>query len=758
MAEIRNLGGRPAIFIDGKPYPPMMATVRTIDKSDIHFDRDYFVQLGRAGIRIFFVICDTVWLKPDAVELFDTEARALLDAVPDAYIVPRIGMHPTNEWIAAHPEECVTYSNGDRPAVHLFSESYETDLPAHYSLCSSKWREDAGKALAETWSILMSLPYADRIIGCFLAAGGTSEWYYMLPPTRDGNRTVAGHDAAFRRNFSKYLTEQYGTDEALAKAWKAPDATLADPLIPDYERFYFVGRVDHDLAIPPHKMYTNKPLPPPPGNGETVGCFTDMDKSRDAFDFCRAWHLGSADSVLHFAKIIKELTPDRLVGAFYGAQGCTDLIRSGTCGGTRRILDSPYVDFLAAPGVYENRQPGGFEGQRTVQDSFYLHNKIYIVEQDTRTLAENRYFMNKARIFDMTDTLNVMKREFGRDICEDVQAWWFDQLLGGRRYKYPEVYALMARQQEIAREAYSLDRRKRSEIALIYDEESLQAVSVKSSRDTIEMFRNYELGFVGAPVDQYYHNDMADPNMPSYKLYIFMNVWLTTEEERRVIREKLRRDGAVAVWLYAPGFVDPEADVKMSVAHMEALTGIKMARIDEQFDGAFRWNGEPHPICEGLDRRQVLGHFEHRRKMMLMPSETVMWEAALYPMFYADDPDAVTVASFLTSGYPAVSVKKCDGFTSVHFGAKIITAETVRAIARFAGCHIFCETRDVIFAGRNYITFHASESGQKTIRLPRPARVEEVYENKIYAEAATEFTFDAYLGETKMFRVVEIDG
>ena len=45
MAEIKMHNGRPAIFIEDKPYPPMMATIRTINDSEIHFDRDYFVNL-----------------------------------------------------------------------------------------------------------------------------------------------------------------------------------------------------------------------------------------------------------------------------------------------------------------------------------------------------------------------------------------------------------------------------------------------------------------------------------------------------------------------------------------------------------------------------------------------------------------------------------------------------------------------------------------------------------------------------------------
>ena len=48
MAEIKNLNGRPAIYIEDKPYPPMMATIRTMkDGNEIVFDKSdliYFEQ------------------------------------------------------------------------------------------------------------------------------------------------------------------------------------------------------------------------------------------------------------------------------------------------------------------------------------------------------------------------------------------------------------------------------------------------------------------------------------------------------------------------------------------------------------------------------------------------------------------------------------------------------------------------------------------------------------------------------------------
>ncbi|MBE6560329.1 MAG: hypothetical protein E7662_04325 [Ruminococcaceae bacterium] len=748
MADIRMYNGRPAIHVDGKFYPPMMATIRTNNIDHMVIDREYYRRLGAAGIRIFFVICDTVWLKPNALELFREEAEIILEEVPDALLVPRIGLHPTNEWIKAHPEECLTYSDGSKPGVHLFSESYITDLPMHYSLCSDLWREDAGKALAETWQMLMQLPYADHIIGCFLAAGGTSEWYYMHPVVKNG--LTLDHSEAFRRHFSRFLRAKYGTDAQLQKQWKNPDATLANPPIPDAEKHYFAGMVDHNCAVPPYSVLSNMDVPTPEGNGTSVGAIANVDKNQDVHDFYLAWHEGTADSVLHFAKIIKNLTPDKLVGAFYGAHGCTNFLTAGTSGGTVKILDSDCVDFLAAPGVYENRMAGGFEGQREFHDSFAVRGKIYIVEQDTRTHMENAYFRNKYGIYDLTDSINIMKREFGRNIAEDTQAWWFDQLLGGRRYKHNELYSLIARQQEISAESYTLNREKTSEIAFIFDAESLQLVSQQTSRDLIEMLHNHEIARIGAPVDQYYHNDMANPAMPDYKMYVFVNTIELTDEERCVIKEKLRKNNAAAVWIYASGLVNPDRDKKLDAANITDLTEIPMETDTEKRDGKYRLCDENrHPITALMQPRFVYGWLDRRRNVVVGSDSA--WESYMFPAFYPTEGEVA--AEFVNTGKPAITVAEANGFTSVFHGSKTIRFDVLRSIAAWAGCHIWCYSDDVTYIGRNYITIHASSNGKKTLHFPRPVKLTEVYENQLYAENAAEVSFDMYLGETKMFRM-----
>ena len=118
----------------------------------------------------------------------------------------------------------------------------------------------------------------------------------------------------------------------------------------------------------------------------------------------------------------------------------------------------------------------------------------------------------------------------------------------------------------------------------------------------------------------------------------------------------------------------------------------------------------------------------------------------------AADESATHIAHFASSGYPAVSVKECDGYTSVFYGSKTINEDVIREMARFAGVHVFCDSNDVTCVGANYITFHASSSGKKTLRFSKPTTVYEVYEKKTYAQNATEVEFDAYFGETKMFR------
>ncbi len=769
-AKLENVGGYPAIVIDGKAYPPMMATIRHHKDGALVIDDTYYKKLSESGIKLFFLICDTQWLKEDSFALFEEAAERLLAVVPDAYIFLRIGMHPPLSWMKENPDELVSYSDGKLKGAYLFTESYRENLPAMYSLCSQKWREDAGKALCDTYEEILKSKFSDRVAGFFFAAGGTSEWYYLTPTeyTKKSVYTDSGffnvnHDTdydnvyadlspAFRRQFSKYLKEKYKTNDNLKKAWKCDDADIDNPKIPDCTGRYYVNGVDYDLANPGGEFLANSSAPLPPSNGTNVGVFLDINKNMDVFDFYRAWHKGVAESVVYFGNVIKSLNKDMLTGAFYGSAGSCKFFSFGQSGAVKDILNSGKIDFLASPGVYENREPGGFTGQRQVFDSFRLSNTMFVVEDDARTHHENAYYKNSFSMFDINDSENVLKREFGRNICQDTQAWWFDQHIGGGRYKDEEIYKLFKRQSEIAKLAYSKDRVKNSEIAFIYDEESLHIASAETSNKMVELFRNYETDIVGAPSDRYYHDDMANPNMPDYKLYVFVNTFYLTDKQREVIHKKLKKNHATALFMFGSGFVNPDKDEKLSAKHMSELTKIDIKMENKVVSGKWKVN-KNSDIFKNLDFGTIYGDFT--KKMMPNASSRMndirKSRADLYPFFYADDKDAEGAAYFCDNTKCAVAVKETGDFVSVYYGSTYLSANVLCEIARLAGCHIYCGSNDVLYANKHFITFHASSGGKKEIYLPCKADAYELYENRYFARNSSVIRFECEKGKTYMF-------
>jgi len=747
-AVIENYHGSPAIMINGEPYPPMMATIRTNAGDQLKFDSSYFYKLGKAGIRIFFLICDTEWLKPGAFTQMKTEVEMLLKAIPDAWIFLRIGLHPPLNWCEEHPEELIHFLDGSIKPVHLFTETYECDLPGMYSLCSQKWREDAGKALKETCESINNLPFSDRIIGYFLAAGYTSEWHYT---GFNKSGTCCDTSQAFMRYYSKYLKKKYGTSQSLRKAWNNNEVTLNQPIIPDVEQRYFIAEVDKALENPPH-LYSNDPPPKPPQNGTNIGVFANIDKFPFVVDYFQAWHQGTADSIIYFAQIVKDIAPDKLIGAFYGSYGCTDFHYSGTAGAVLSLLDSGKIDFLAAPGVYENRQPGGYTGQREMVNSFLLRNKLFIVEEDTRTHEENSFYQNFVEMYDIKDTINIMKRDFGRNLCENLQAWWFDQHIGGGRYKAPEILDLIKEQQKIACKSYEKNRVRHCEIAYIYDEDSIYTVSNKTTKEAIENNRNYELSMVGVPGDQYFHNDMANSAMPDYKLYVFFNVYTLTDKEQQVIHQKLCKNNAVALWLYAPGYINLERTPKISLSYMENLIGMKMNCYMDYIPSKFRLSQEDHSIISDLDHGRIWGCCDRLMQDSIHPryNNSISY---LYPAFYVDDKKAIVLGKYLQGQKTALAIKEVNGFTSIFCGTRYLNSDLLRKIAEFAGCHLYIKSDDVLYASDNYVTIHAYKTGEKKIYFPILCSPKEIYENRIYGQNVKEIHFDMLRGETKTFEL-----
>lgn len=245
--------------------------------------------------------------------------------------------------------------------------------------------------------------------------------------------------------------------------------------------------------------------------------------------------------------------------------------------------------------------------------------------------------------------------------------------------------------------------------------------------------------------------------MPDYKLYVFANTFYLNDSDRRTIKSKLKKNNAAALFMYASGVINPDRTEMFSEKNMTDLIGIDIKRSDGIFSGMFKfYSADKGFIAGGLDKGEIYGDF--KRKMWANCSSYMgrikTSRVNLYPCFYAEDSSAENSAYFLDSGKAALSIKALDGFTSVYCGSKYLSADVVRRIAEFAGCHIYCRTNDVLYANKNYITFHAASSGRKTIYLPHESSVTECYSRKSLGKKVKEFSFDILKGETLMFKYI----
>jgi hypothetical protein len=218
----------------------------------------------------------------------------------------------------------------------------------------------------------------------------------------------------------------------------------------------------------------------------------------------------------------------------------------------------------------------------------------------------------------------------------------------------------------------------------------------------------------------------------------------------------LAKNHAVALFMYASGIIKMDSSERLSAKYVGEMTGIQMEMINEVYRGKFKINGECHPITQNLDKGEIYGDF--KRKMWANASSFMgrvsSAEVQLYPLVCADDPDAQVLAYFLDSEKPALAVKEMPDYTAVYCGSKYLGCEVIKEIARFAGCHIYSDTDDVLYANAHYVTIHAAQSGHKTIRLPQSCDVVEVYENKRYGSNVSNIELDMLKGETKMFQLI----
>ncbi|MCX5757821.1 MAG: hypothetical protein NTU83_04820, partial [Candidatus Hydrogenedentes bacterium] len=82
-----------------------------------------------------------------------------------------------------------------------------------------------------------------------------------------------------------------------------------------------------------------------------------------------------------------------------------------------------------------------------------------------------------------------------------------------------------------------------------------------------------------------------------------------------------------------------------------------------------------------------------------------------------------------------------------------LPASLLRTVARNAGVHMYIDTEDIVWAGRDLLAVSVNEGGPRTIRLPRPYIVTDLWSGQTVARDTDHFIVDIPGRGTALFRL-----
>ncbi len=683
--HVARVGGVPAFIVNGKPHSGVCYS--SYDARDLEMGRRV-AQFRQAGCTIFNFVVEIagygysppMWAGPDQWDFSELDRRAhtVLKNAPDALLLPRIYIDAPQWWRQQNPGEMMVLSNGTTGyGAKLFALSREGDYP---SLASEKWLRDMDRALETVVAHVEASDWGGHVVGYQLSGQKTEEWYHWSMNTP----VLGDYSPHMARAFRQWLAQRYASDDDLQRAWHRPQVTRAEAEVPSQAARF----------------------------GDQTRTFRDPAREREVMDFHAFWQDVMADTISHFAGVVKRQVGGRkVVGAFYGyVLEFTELAEDAGHLALRRLLQSPDVDFIMSPSSYYNRNLPGQPYFRLPMASVSLHGKLFWNDFDQVSykyfdklkadpnLKTWEYQMGLTRTPE--EFVWMIKREVGMELAQGAQLAYFD--IHGGYYEDPVIMAGVAEANRLRERALGWkDRGSNAQVLLLVDEASEHTLTFRNPITTRLLSAQVAVMPFVAPYDVALLADVPALDLSRYRLVLVLNASSVPSDLRRELKQKLLRDGRTVVWLHAPGLF---RDGESSEENMRDLTGITI-----------RSDGRPR---EGV-KAAGLG-LAADCDLPLLPGAA----------FRVDWDDAATPLAF-TTGAPletVVAMRDMGTWRSVYSACAPLDAKFLRALAIQAGVHMYVDSpRWLVFAGPHCLTVGADkDGGWVTIHLPRRLQVVDI--------------------------------
>ena len=698
--EFRN--GRMNFNINGESIYPLSGYpgVGWFGKQAVDQSVEYIRDFAAAGVDLEIAGGGNIskyWLGENSYDWssVDSGFYSILKANPKLKLFVVISCYLPEWFIKAHPEELEKYysTRDSKAPLAIWTGSL---------IASELWQKTLDNYIEAAIKHYENSVYGNKIAGYLIVGGDAGEFYW--PGTFTGGAT--GYSDNTRKEFRKWLAAKYHNDTALQAAWGKKESTLSSAAVPTPEERFNQSEI----------------------------LFRDFHAAHSVIDFREFLGDATLSAIKRILNNIKSASNGERVLMLYGGYpilfaGKGHTLQQSGMQTTARLMQEKNLSVLFTPIDYVNRR-GGEPGINInpYNGSARLHKKMLFNENDLRT---HFYTMNTfGRTANSEESIGVIKRGIGHTITRG-EGLEFMAMAGNSSYHQDAMMDVIAKGAEIGREAVSLDNSSTAQAAFFFDEDSLGhlAIGMDSFIDKL-CWGTYSNSFkMGAPSDFYLMSDIANPKLPDYKLYIFINVFSPDSKMVEAINAKVRKNNAVAVWCYAPGYIGKDG---YSTAAMESITGMKFGILPDTRQYTLQITDPENPITKEA-------------------ASTKFETFTFSPSFHPVDTDIKTLGT--ASGRPALAIKEFKDWSSV-YSLMPLTPELLRGLCDYAQVHVYNRTNDIFGANASFLQIHAVTPGDKVLKLPGKYKVIEAYSNEFIGNGVSSFTAKGMKkGETRLYKL-----
>ena len=620
--------------------------------------------------------------------------RAIVDGCADAEIVLSVPLDPPAVWLEAHPESVMVIGGEKQPYV---------------SVASKAWREAVRTGLEALITAVKNDPAGAQVRGCILRCLKDGQWVHP-----GGYDRSEANIAAFR----EWLTARYETIEAFRAAWR-----------------------DKELAM------ETAPIPKEVLSGDSHTVFHKFPAERPNVDYLDYASENTAETLALFASQIKATAGhDARVHAPYGLT----FGPATNCAGhaaLNELLNSE-VDGFVSPAAYDGYdidQSGGILG--AVHSALH-HGKSWLILDDS--------LMNPTAASGDDAAAKTLRQRldhvFAVAATQGMGLGWripIDTPEFPNEAAWSTLKSLKAMYSPIveAKPVDGLDPfgRPESRLMTVVLGETGRFHQVCDTEINNDLLRTLPANVLraGVPMQICLLSDLLAGTVPATPCYLFLNTFHIPAASRDVLHTMLRETGATAIWLYAPGYCNGEAN---AAANITATVQMEVKPYDK-------------PVPSGSV--VTLGG-------VWIPTGTEFGNGAAWsPSFYIEDDDVNVIATHSGSGKASVAIAFLGddegekGWTSVYCAEPVMPVGLLREILRTLEIYQYVrsappESEDFYYFGRNSLAIHATTGGERIIDLGGVYNAQDLLDPAVGWPEKRVMTVPIEAGQTRIFKIMPV--